>query len=126
MRLRLRQHRANRRRVLDPKFTSDPFFVAANKGADEAAAELGIKLEFNGPVDANIAAQVDIVDRWVRRRVDAIAVSANDANALAPSMKRAMDAGIATMTWDADVAPTPARCSSTRRRSKGWDGPWSR
>ena len=88
-----------------PKFTSDPYFVAANKGADEAAAELGIKLEFNGPVDANIAAQVDIVDRWVRRRVDAIAVSANDANALAPAMKRAMDAGIVTMTWDADVAP---------------------
>ena len=88
-----------------PKFTSDPYFVAANKGAQEAAKELGVTVEFNGPVDANVAAQVDIIDRWVRRGVSAIAVSANDPNALAPAMKKANAAGIKTMTWDADVAP---------------------
>lgn len=88
-----------------PKFTSDPYFVAANKGAQEAAKELGITVEFNGPVDANVAAQADIIDRWVRRGVTAIAVSANDANALAPAMRKAAAAGIKTMTWDADVAP---------------------
>lgn len=88
-----------------PKFTSDPYFVAANKGAQEAAKELGITVEFNGPVDANVAAQADIIDRWTRRGVNAIAVSANDPNALAPAMKKAMAAGIKTMTWDADVTP---------------------
>lgn len=88
-----------------PKFTSDPYFVAANRGAQEAAKELGVTVEFNGPVDANVAAQGDIIDRWVRRRVNAIAVSANDANALAPAMKRAAAAGIKVMTWDADVTP---------------------
>jgi rhamnose transport system substrate-binding protein len=86
-----------------PKFTSDPYFVAANKGAQEAAKELGITVEFNGPVDANVAAQSDIIDRWVRRGVSAIAVSANDPDALVPAMKRAQEAGIKTMTWDADV-----------------------
>ncbi len=88
-----------------PKFTSDPYFVAANKGAQEAAKELGVTVEFNGPVDANVAAQADIIDRWVRRGVSAIAVSANDPNALVPAMKKAAAAGIKTMTWDADVAP---------------------
>lgn len=88
-----------------PKFTSDPYFVAANKGAQEAAKELGVTVEFNGPVDANVAAQADIIDRWTRKKVSAIAVSANDPNALAPSLKRAQAAGIKTMTWDADVAP---------------------
>ena len=88
-----------------PKFTSDPYFVAANKGAQEAAKELGVTVEFNGPVDANVAAQADIIDRWTRKKVNAIAVSANDPNALAPSLKRAQAAGIKTMTWDADVAP---------------------
>lgn len=87
-----------------PKFTSDPYFVAANKGAQEAAKELGVTVEFNGPVDANVAAQADIIDRWTRKKVNAIAVSANDPNALAPSLKRAQMAGIKTMTWDADVA----------------------
>ena len=46
---------------LMPKFTSDPYFVAANQGAQEAAKELGITVEFNGPVDADVSAQVDIV-----------------------------------------------------------------
>jgi ABC-type sugar transport system substrate-binding protein len=86
-----------------PKFTSDPYFVAANSGAEQAARELGLSIEFNGPVDANVAAQTDIIERWIRRRVAAIAVCANDANALAPALKRAAAAGIKVMTWDADV-----------------------
>ena len=91
--------------ALIPKFTSDPYFVAANEGAQEAASELGVTVEFNGTVDANVAAQSDIIDRFVRRRFDVIAVSANDPDALAPAMKRAQQAGIKTMTWDADVNP---------------------
>lgn len=90
---------------LIPKFTSDPYFVAANKGAQEAAKELGYTVEFNGPVDANVATQSDIIDKFIRRRVAAIAVSANDQTALAPAMKRAQAAGIKTITWDADVSP---------------------
>lgn len=88
-----------------PKFTSDPYFVAANKGAQDAAKELGVKVEFNGPVNADVAAQSNIIDNWVRRGVSAISVSANDPNALATAMKRAQATGIKTMTWDADVAP---------------------
>ncbi len=90
---------------LIPKFTSDPYFVAADEGAQEAAKELGYTVEFNGPVDANVATQSDIIDKFVRRRVTAIAVSANDPTALAPALKRARDAGIKTLTWDADVTP---------------------
>ena len=88
-----------------PKFTSDPYFVAVNEGAQQAAKELDVTVEFQGPVDANVAAQADIIDRWVRRRFDAITISANDPNALAPSMKRAMAAGIKVSTFDADVTP---------------------
>jgi len=91
--------------ALIPKFTSDPYFVAANDGAQEAANELGVTVEFNGTVDANVAAQSDIIDRFVRRGFDVIAVSANDPDALAPAMQRAQAAGIKTMTWDADVNP---------------------
>ena len=90
---------------LIPKFTSDPYFVAANQGAQEAAEELGVTVEFNGPVGADVTEQANIIDRFVRRRFDVIAVSANDPDALAPAMKRAREAGIITMTWDADVNP---------------------
>lgn len=88
---------------LIPKFTSDPYFIAANQGGQEAGKELGVRVEYNGPVDANVASQVDIIDRMVRARVDALAVCANDPNALAPAMTRAASRGVKCSTWDADV-----------------------
>jgi rhamnose transport system substrate-binding protein len=88
---------------LVPKFTSDPYFIAANQGAGEAAKELGLTVQYNGPVDANVAAQSDIIDRMVRSRVDALAICANDPDALAPALIRASRRGIKVSTWDADV-----------------------
>jgi rhamnose transport system substrate-binding protein len=88
---------------LVPKFTSDPYFIAANQGAQEAAKELKLTVQYNGPVDANVAAQSDIIDRMVRARVDALAVCANDPDALAPALIRASRKGIKVSTWDADV-----------------------
>ena len=86
-----------------PKFTSDPYFVSANQGAQEAGKALGLTIQYNGPVDANVAGQVDIVDRLVRSRVDAISICALDPTALAPSLMRAQHKGIKVNTWDADV-----------------------
>lgn len=86
-----------------PKFTSDPYFVSANQGAQEAGKEVGLSVQYNGPVDANVAGQVDIVDRLVRSRVDAISICALDPTALAPSLLRAQQRGIRVNTWDADV-----------------------
>lgn len=86
-----------------PKFTSDPYFVSANKGAQEAGKALGLTVQYNGPVDANVAGQVDIVDRLVRSGVAAIAICALDPTALAPSLQRAQSRGIKVSTWDADV-----------------------
>ena len=88
-----------------PKFTSDPYFVSANEGAQEAGKELGLTVNYNGPVDANVAGQVDIVDRLVRSGVDAISICALDPTALAPSLMRAQQKGIKVNTWDADVKP---------------------
>lgn len=89
-----------------PKFTSDPYFVAVNEGAKEAAKEIGgIDITFNGPVNADVAAQSDIIDQFVQQKYDAITVSANDANALVPALKRASAAGVKVSTFDSDVAP---------------------
>jgi rhamnose transport system substrate-binding protein len=88
-----------------PKFTSDPYFVSANHGAQEAGKALGLKIEYNGPVNADVAGQVDIVDRLVRNGVSAISICALDPTALAPSLLRARHKGIKVNTWDADVEP---------------------
>lgn len=82
------------------------FFEAANKGAQEAAAELGdVEIIYTGPTDTTAEGQIEVLNSLIAQRVDAIAVSANDTDALAPTLKRAMDRGITVISWDSGVAP---------------------
>ncbi|QDA36623.1 rhamnose ABC transporter substrate-binding protein (plasmid) [Paracoccus liaowanqingii] len=82
------------------------FFEAANKGAEEAAAELGdVEIIYTGPTDTTAEGQIEVINSLIAQRVDAIAVSANDTDALVPTLKRAMDRGITVISWDSGVAP---------------------
>ncbi|MGP9804904.1 rhamnose ABC transporter substrate-binding protein [Paracoccus sp. NSM] len=82
------------------------FFEAANKGAEEAAAELGdVEIIYTGPTDTTAEGQIEVLNSLIAQRVDAIAVSANDTDALVPTLKRAMDRGITVISWDSGVAP---------------------
>src|SRR3712207_908396 len=87
-----------------PKLVGIPYFNASEKGAKEAAEELGIELVYDGPTEAKAALQSQMIEQWIQQQCGAISVAANDPNALAPAMKRAQDAGIKTSAWDADVA----------------------
>ncbi|TJZ91965.1 rhamnose ABC transporter substrate-binding protein [Paracoccus gahaiensis] len=82
------------------------FFEAANKGAEEAAAELGdVEIIYTGPTDTTAEGQIEVINSLIAQRVDAIAVSANDTDALVPTLRRAMDRGITVISWDSGVAP---------------------
>ena len=95
----------NKRICMMPKLVGIPYFNAAEEGANEAAEELGVELVYDGPTEALAADQVELIEQFTQQQCGAIAVSANDPDALAPAMQRAGEAGIATITWDADVAP---------------------
>jgi rhamnose transport system substrate-binding protein len=82
------------------------FFEAANKGAEEAAKELGdVEIIYTGPTDTTAEGQIEVINSLIAQRVDAIAVSANDTDALVPTLKKAMDRGITVISWDSGVAP---------------------
>lgn len=82
------------------------FFEAANKGAQEAAAELGnVDVIYTGPTTTTAEAQIDVLNALIAQRVDAIAVSANDTDALVPILKKARQRGITVISWDSGVAP---------------------
>jgi rhamnose transport system substrate-binding protein len=87
-----------------PKLVGIPYFNASEKGAKEAAEELGVELVYDGPTEAKAALQSQMIEQWIQQQCGAITVAANDPDALAPAMKKAGDAGIATGAWDADVA----------------------
>lgn len=82
------------------------FFEAAAKGAEEAAAELGdVEIIYTGPTDTTAEGQIEVINALIAQQVDAIAISANDTDALVPALKRAMDRGITVISWDSGVAP---------------------
>lgn len=82
------------------------FFEAAAKGAEEAAKELGdVEIIYTGPTDTTAEGQIEVINSLIAQKVDAIAVSANDTDALVPTLKKAMDRGITVISWDSGVAP---------------------
>lgn len=82
------------------------FFDAAHTGADEAAKKLGdVKVIYTGPNDTTAEAQIQVLNSVIAQHVSAIAVSANDKDALVPTLKKAMQRGITVISWDSAVAP---------------------
>lgn len=82
------------------------FFEAAHKGAQEAAQELDeVEIIYTGPTTTTAEGQIEVINSLIAQRVDAIAVSANDTDALVPILKRAQSRGIKVISWDSGVAP---------------------
>jgi rhamnose transport system substrate-binding protein len=88
-----------------PKCTNIAVFPQANEGAEEAAAELGSDpAEFVGPADCGDATgQIEFMTNAVTQGVDAIMVSNNAGDELAPSAQSAADAGIPVVSWDSPI-----------------------
>ena len=88
-----------------PKFKGENYFDACKTGAEEAAEELDITLLYDGPPQdqATNQKQVDILEGWIAQQVNVIIVSPNDPTAIAPTLKKAQNAGIKIVTFDADA-----------------------
>lgn len=91
-----------------PKQKGIPYFTSCAEGAREAATELDVELIYDGPTDGSPEKAAAMVEKWALQDVDAICVSPNDPNVLAPAMKAAREKGVHVITWDAD-APKDAR-----------------
>jgi rhamnose transport system substrate-binding protein len=87
------------------KSLGNGFFDAVHKGADEAAAEVGAQIIFTGPPTPTAEGQIEVISALIAQRVDAIAVSANDPDALVPVLQKAMQRGIKVLSYDSAVAP---------------------
>jgi rhamnose transport system substrate-binding protein len=87
-----------------PKLDTDPYFQVAREGAEEAAGEIGGSVIQAAPSQATAEAQVEFINNLVAQQVDVIAISGNDANAVAPALKRAAANGVRVISYDSDVA----------------------
>jgi rhamnose transport system substrate-binding protein len=86
-----------------PKQINNPYFDAAKQGADKAATELGGTVTQVGP-SAATEAQASFIQDETTKGVKAIAISANDPNAVVPALQAAKSAGIKIVGYDSSPA----------------------
>ncbi len=91
--------------VLVPKNLGNPYFDTANLGAQEAAAELGVTVTYQGSATADASEQIQLLNGLIAQQVNGLAISANDSDALVPTGAEAIAAGIPVVSWDAEIAP---------------------
>jgi rhamnose ABC transporter rhamnose-binding protein len=89
--------------ALLPKSKGNQYFVNVEKGAREAAKELGVELLFDGPTNTDPAKQNEIVENWITLGVDAIAAACENKEGLSTALKKAQAAGIKVVTYDSDA-----------------------
>jgi rhamnose transport system substrate-binding protein len=92
--------------ILMPKFLGILVFDQANVGAQEAHAELQNpeELQFLGPTPENsVAGQIEIVTSAATQGANAIMISNNAGDQIAPAVQAARDAGMTVTTWDSPI-----------------------
>lgn len=91
--------------ALVPKNLGNPYFDTGNAGAQEAAGELSVTVQYQGSSTADATEQIQLLNSLIAQEVDGLAISANDADALVPTGQDAMSEGIPVVSWDSAIAP---------------------
>jgi ribose transport system substrate-binding protein len=87
-----------------PKATSHLFWLSVQAGAMAAGEEFGVQVEWNGAAsETDFTRQIQILDSFVSRRVDGIAVAPTERKVLLSSLDRAAAAGIPVTVFDSGI-----------------------
>jgi simple sugar transport system substrate-binding protein len=73
---------------------SDPFWSVVANGVKAAAQDEGVSVTYNAPPTFDMVAMSHLIDGAVASKPDGLIVSIPDADALGPSIKKAVDGGI--------------------------------
>jgi len=79
---------------------SDPFWSVAANGVEAAGADMGVTVEYQAPETFDMVAMSELIDAAVASQPDGLVVSIPDADALGPSIKAAVDAGIPVISMN--------------------------
>jgi len=79
---------------------NDPFWSVVKNGVEYAAKQTGANVEFRSPETFDMVAMSQLIDAAVNQSPDGIVVSIPDADALGPSIERAVAAGIPVISMN--------------------------
>lgn len=85
---------------------NDPFWSVVKNGVQKAGEHTGANVEFRSPETFDMVQMSQLIDAAVNQEPDGLVVSIPDADALGPSIQRAVDAGIPVISMNSggDVA----------------------
>lgn len=89
--------------VMVSNVAAHPYWLDAQYGGQDAAAELGVKWTYVGPADFNTPEQVTTLEQVIGRKPAGIIVAALQPDALTPAINKAIEAGIPVVTVDTDA-----------------------
>ena len=87
-----------------PKDIVNQYFAAAKTGVDKGAAETGSKVIQVGPNEAKADLQIPFITDLTTQKVNAIIISADGKDEVAPALQAAMAAGIKVVGFDSSPA----------------------
>lgn len=73
---------------------NDPFWSVVKNGVEEAAKDTGVNVDYRSPETFDMVAMSQLIDAAVNQEPAGLVVSIPDADALGPSIERAVAAGI--------------------------------
>ena len=79
---------------------SDPFWSVAANGVEAAGADMGVTVEYQAPKTFDMVEMSNLIDAAVASEPDGLVVSIPDADALGPSIRAAVDAGIPVISMN--------------------------
>jgi simple sugar transport system substrate-binding protein len=82
---------------------SDPFWSVVKHGVDDAAALMGVEVQYQAPQTFDMVAMGQMIDAAVASRPDGLVVSIPDAEALGNSIRNAVAAGIPVISMDSGL-----------------------
>ena len=83
--------------------TGNPFYTTVGCGAAEAAKQLGVDLDIQGPTQYQPALQMRVLDAVIAAHPDGIMFVSTDPVALSPTLLQAKAAGIKVISIDGDL-----------------------
>lgn len=90
------------------KASTSTYWQAVVKGAEAAAADLGVTVDTQGPnSESDIADQVNMLNNAINNIPDGIGLAASDASAVTDSLQSAMSKGIPVVAFDTPIGTAP-------------------
>ncbi len=88
------------------KTLNNPFFIDMQRGAEEAAEKLGVRLVVQAAErELDVEKQLQIIENLIQTRVDALCVTPSGSKEIVPAIAKANQAGIPVIIVDTKVDP---------------------